>query len=63
MTKHLTPTEQASIISMYQSGEKVVAIAAMFKIHECTINKVIQRAGIPIRWYRNCGRIAARVME
>jgi len=59
MTKHLTPDERESIIAMYHDREKIMVIAAVFKIHEDTVARVVKRAGIPVRWHRNCGRIAA----
>jgi IS30 family transposase len=60
MTKHLTPDEQSQIIAMYHRGEKHIVIAATFGVTGSTITRVIKRAGIPFRWYRNCGRLAAQ---
>lgn len=59
MTKHLTPDDCLSVISMYQAGEKVAFIAVEFGIHESTVTNIIKRHGVPIRWYRNGGRMAA----
>ena len=56
--KHLTQSERTAIIGMYQTGEKIAVIAAVFRRHDKTIYRICRSADIPIRWYRNEGRIA-----
>jgi IS30 family transposase len=54
--KHLTQDERAAIIESYHLGEKISVISAVFRRDEKTIYRVVRRADVPIRWYRNSGR-------
>ena len=61
MSRHLTPDERRQIVEGYIDGEKIEVLAIVFSVCESTIRRVRRRAGVPVRWHRNCGPRKAKL--
>ncbi|WP_428095387.1 helix-turn-helix domain-containing protein [Demequina sp.] len=47
--RHLSPEEQVEVVTMYQAGKTINAVARAFKLHRTTVTAILSRHGVKVR--------------
>jgi AraC-like DNA-binding protein len=46
---HLSHEEQVKVVTMYQAGKTINAVAREFKLHRTTVTAILDRHDVPVR--------------